>query len=371
MRMTTYARSLVRPAAALLLILAVSSLARAAGAKPTDVGERLVLENVDRYRVVEPLFEAARVILSYRGEKHSPAYVQGISGAAFRVAGPCPCAPTCDWAMSTDDLIKLLGYEVTRLGVPAEGSEREPKMKEMLARIKDEVRAGRPAIMWHAFTSCENDVVCGFDEGTHELYGRGSYAGLDGYAQADEMRALEATEGCGGPHALLIGEKTGAFDARAAELAALKGALAHAHGASRSAGFGGPSGLEAYDLWIAGYRSYAHKFGVTAENARTDGYVLSILSSTRLAAADFMRELAAKHRQAKTELEMAGEHFAREAAALRACHKVGADGPEKPTEDQCLRSAAYLEEARAMYALAIGEIGRALGKIEPVEWGLP
>ena len=50
----------------------------------------MILQCVDRYRVVEPLFEGIRVILSYRGENYSPAYVQGISGAAFRVAGICP-----------------------------------------------------------------------------------------------------------------------------------------------------------------------------------------------------------------------------------------------------------------------------------------
>ena len=100
----------------------------------TAMGSRVILENVDRYRVQEPLFEGVRAILSYRGEEHSPAYVQGISGAAFRIGGPCPCAPTCEWAMSTDALIHLLGYEYERLEVPAEGLEREAKMGEMIAR---------------------------------------------------------------------------------------------------------------------------------------------------------------------------------------------------------------------------------------------
>ena len=50
----------------------------------------MILEGIDRYRVVEPLFEGIRVILSYRGETYTPDYIQGISGAAFRVAGICP-----------------------------------------------------------------------------------------------------------------------------------------------------------------------------------------------------------------------------------------------------------------------------------------
>lgn len=65
---------------------------------------------IDRYRVVEPMYEGIRVILSYRGEPYSPAYIQGLSGAAFRVAGICPCAPTCSTAMDPRSLIRLLGY---------------------------------------------------------------------------------------------------------------------------------------------------------------------------------------------------------------------------------------------------------------------
>ena len=65
---------------------------------------RVVLDGVDRYQVMDALFEGVRVILSYRGEPYSAAYVQGISGAAFRIGGICPCAPTCTSAMETQDL---------------------------------------------------------------------------------------------------------------------------------------------------------------------------------------------------------------------------------------------------------------------------
>ncbi|NLG28498.1 MAG: hypothetical protein GX557_11350 [Chloroflexi bacterium] len=50
----------------------------------------MILQSVDRYRVMEPMFEGIRVILNYRGEPYTAAYIQGISGAAFRVAGICP-----------------------------------------------------------------------------------------------------------------------------------------------------------------------------------------------------------------------------------------------------------------------------------------
>src|SRR5512147_2733372 len=98
--------------AGLLLVFAVT--VAPAAAKEEPMPKRVVLEDVDHYQVVEPLFEGVRVILNYRGESYSPAYVQGISGAAFRIAGPCPCAPTCEAAMWPGDLVKLFGYEVER-----------------------------------------------------------------------------------------------------------------------------------------------------------------------------------------------------------------------------------------------------------------
>ena len=70
----------------------------------------VVIKGVDRFRVVEPMFECVRVALSYLGEKYSPAYIQGISGAAFRISGICPCAPTVNVAMGPKDLIHMLGY---------------------------------------------------------------------------------------------------------------------------------------------------------------------------------------------------------------------------------------------------------------------
>ncbi|MCJ7822754.1 MAG: hypothetical protein MUQ26_06750 [Armatimonadetes bacterium] len=41
------------------------------------------------------------------------------------------------------------------------------------------------------------------------------------------------------------------------------------------------------------------------------------------------------------------------------------------SEDECIRAAGHLSDARAMYALAIEEIARALRRIEPVSWELP
>ena len=347
----------------LAALAAVALFAGTLGLQKAAGGPRVMLKGVDRYRVREPLFECVRVILSYRGEAYTPAYIQGISGAAFRIAGPCPCAATCEWAMSTDHLIRLLGYECERLGVPAEGPEREAAWGEMLDRVKGEIRGGRPAIMWHAFTICENDVVVGFDEETGELFGRGSYDSMQtgDYARAPEDRALGST--CGGPHALLIGEKAGELDARSAEVGALRTAVLHAHGASAAAGF--RVGLACYDNWAAAYRSKGATIAMALPN---DWYELGILVSTRKAAADFLREIAPKHPEAAPHLSLAANHFARESAALAACEGALGDRAKEPSDEQRLRAADCLQQAREAYADGMGEVAAAVRAIEPVVW---
>jgi len=341
----------------------------------TTMPARVVLDNVDRYRLPEPLFEGVRVILSYRGESYPPAYIQGISGAAFRIAGPCPCAPTCEWAMSTDDLIRLFGYECEAgpladdPGLPPEAKP-EDLYAPVLARIKQEIRAGRPVLVWNAFTTAEFDVVCGFDEGKHELIGRGSYRGLDDYAAAPESRPTEhdVAPAIG---ALFVGKKVKGLDARAAEIAALREAVLHAHGASASIGLRMPAGLACYDAWVASYENRGSLIRATSRDGKqdldwvaaqsaNDFYPLTIWPSTRQAAADFLRDLSPKYPEAKAHLEAAAGHFERESKALAACRDTLGDRTKPPSDEQCIAAAAHLRDARSCYALAIAEIARAL-----------
>ena len=131
--------------------------------------EPVIVEGVDQYRVCEPMFEAVRIVMTHRGEDYSPAYIQGISGAAFRVAGPCPCAPTSSLAMNPLELLKLLGYESEYLTLSGEDIDPEKEVHNVVPRVKEEIRKGNPVIVWHAFTNAEWDVVTGFDEGKKPL----------------------------------------------------------------------------------------------------------------------------------------------------------------------------------------------------------
>ncbi|MBN2393269.1 MAG: hypothetical protein JXR84_21240 [Anaerolineae bacterium] len=327
--------------------------------------DKCILDGIDHYRVTEALFEGVRVILTYRGEPYSPAYVQGISGAAFRIGGICPCAPTCTSAMSTQDLLKLFGYEIEELPLYTETVGIEPKayaenrLPEVLPRIKAEICAGCPVLTWNAFTTCEWDVVCGFDEAEHQLCGRGSYAGLeDDYAVADETNITN--DYCPPFGAILIGEKTGAFDAHEAELASLQEAVRHAQTRKdaelkQSDGWVFLEGIQCYDRWIHDFESPEKK------REMGDAYCLGIYHSTHRAAADFVRELAPRYPAAATPLERAAAHFTAEADALDACMPLlWWDVPEGPDAERNAKAVPLLRQAREGYARAIGEIERAL-----------
>lgn len=101
-------------------------------AKVRTENGRVWLEGVDRYRVMGALFECVRVVLASRNEPYSPAYVQGLSCAAFRIGGICPCVPTVACTMGTDGLIQLMGYEYEHLSLHEEGIDVETEAEKSM-----------------------------------------------------------------------------------------------------------------------------------------------------------------------------------------------------------------------------------------------
>jgi len=336
-----------------------------------SVEKKIVLDGVDRYRVIEPMFEGIRVILSHRGEKYSPAYIQGISGAAFRIAGICPCAPTCSFAMEPQDLIELLGYEVEYLPLSGEGIEPEKRVYELVKRVKDEIRAGRPVLVWHAFTNAEWDVVCGFDDEKQQFLGRGSYAGNEQeYAVADETRTAKCGHICDPLGVIIVGEKTGEFDERKAELVALREAVSHAHSRKNADKLGGDEwvfleGFLAYDRWIDDFKNNPEK-----KRGSGDAYCYGIYKSTHQAASEFLKEIAPKYPEATKHLELAAKHFAAEVDVLG----QGADllwwqSPEGPDLERNAKAAELLSKARENYASGVEEIEFALKSVNANGYG--
>jgi hypothetical protein len=331
-------------------------------------GKMTVLGGVDRYRVIDPMFECVRIVLNYRGETYSPAYIQGISGGAFRIGGICPCAPTCACAIDTQDLVKLLGYEMTYLSLCENGMDAEIEVDRVIARVKDEIRAGRPAIVWHAFTTAEWDVVCGFDDEQGQFLGRGSYAGVNnGYASAEQRHTITCGAICSPLGAILVGEKTGKYDARGSEVAALREAVAHAHSTVNVEKLDGEQwamlyGLSYYDRWIRDFRSDPPRLPTMG-----DRYCFGVYRSTHRVASEFMLELVAKYPGVKTNLKRAARHFVAEADALDEAAEMlfpGRSLPEQADADLNARAANCLVRARDRYAQAIDEIESTLQVID-------
>jgi hypothetical protein len=319
---------------------------------------RAVLVGVDRYQVIEAMNEAVRIVLSYRHEPYSPAYVHGVGGSAFRIGGICPCAPTCTSAMPNTDLAALFGYEVERvpLGPQAE------HLEESIHRVKESIRRGRPAIVWHAFTNAEYDVVAGFDEESHTFLGRGSYAGNCGedYAEADWERVRASLGICPPLDTLLIGEKVGELDPAAAEREALHEAARHARSELNLDRADGDEwvfleGIACYERWVRDWSQCDH---VTTLG---DRYCLGVYRSTHRAAGGFLSEIAPRHGAAGEALLRAAACFAEEADRLDEVAPFVAWGtPDGPDAARSETVAGLLASACAAYTRAAEALEEAL-----------
>ena len=325
----------------------------------------MIIANVDRYHLREPLFEGVRVILSHYGEPYSPAYIQGLSGTAFRLGGICPCAPTCTSAMDQQQLAALLGYGAKRIPFAGETIEaRQAVLAATMPRLDAELAAGRPFLLWHAFTMLEWDVVVGHEGG--RFFGRGSYLGLEDYADEDDQRAAspDAEPALG----VMLIHKRSAPTREAlcqAEKDSVREAVRHAHDVENlekvcsSDRWVFLQGLAAYDRWVSdfGLRAAEHVPPLLG-----DMYCGNVYAATHRAAAAYLQEIAPRHGACRGRLLAAAECFYREAAALAdARDRINSAyqaGEASPGERE--RIVAALRNARDAYAAAIDELKAAL-----------
>jgi hypothetical protein len=255
--------------------------------------------------------------------------------------------------------------------LPEEAELATPALRELrtellgiIAAVKGEIRAGRSAIVWHAFTNAEYDVVAGFDDALGLFLGRGSSAGGGAeLATAPQTRTLTAAYIGGPPGAILIGEKQGAFDARQAEMAALQEAIRHAHSSKNQDKIGKEpwvflEGLAAYDQWIRHFRD------PTAKRGLGDAYCYGVYRSTHRAAAGFLREIAPRHPSAPAQLAEAASHFEAEADTLKEAEGLlGWKSAEGPDAERNQRVVQALGKARAEYAAGMAAIERVLAAL--------
>ena len=322
-----------------------------------------VLKDVQSYRIKEPLFEGVRVIMNYLGENYSPEYIQGISGTAFRVATGCPSRPTCCMMMWTPDLIKLLGYEYKEY--PCCGPNSEKLTGEMISAIREHIDADMPVLVWHAMTSAEWDVVCGYDEEKQLFFGRGSYWGPETPEYHTETwdRAEKALEICPAFGALLIGEKKMDFNARAAETNALNDAVTHARTLKDKPEEGGwysYEGIQAFKKWSEAYSNTGK------DRDLADAYCFDIYHSTHAAAPGFLREIVG-HFPKKTgeQFEKAATYMEQEARAFKECEPyLGWRSTWGVDEERSKAVAPILDEVAQLYENAIECIEKGLEYIK-------
>lgn len=272
--------------------------------------------------------------------------------------------------MSTTDLLKLLGYTYTEsiLGWTGDVEDAKQNMVALIPKIKDSIRACRPVLLWYAFVDTAYEVVVGYDDAEGVFLGRHAYlhsrnAAADGpayqspgegLAKAKQTRAQETAAHCPALGAIFVGEKVGAFDARAAEIAALNEAVRHARNTKVRPDMFRREGLLAYDGWVEKFKQ------AEAKREAGDSHCHNIYSSTHRAAGGFLKEIAPRYPRAADNLAKAAPEFAAEADALdKADGLIGWQSPEQDP-DRNAKLWPLLAEARDHYAAAMARIGEAL-----------
>jgi hypothetical protein len=264
------------------------------------------------------------------------------------------------------DLVALLGYQACHLPLYAEAAgegrafDLEAEADAAVARVKDEIRSGRPALVWHAFSNAEWDVAAGFDDERHLFIGRGSYKGMDEFAGADQRRTITCLGIFPALGVILVGDKMREFDAGAAEVAALQEAVRHARSTERQDQLTGDNwamlhGLQCYDRWADDWSDPERTLTLG------DSYCLGVYRSTHRGAAGFLTQIAPRYHQIASKLRGAAEAFVAEAGALDgATPLLGWGAPAGPDPERNTRAVALLRQARGAYARAIDEIEGAL-----------
>ena len=301
----------------------------------------VVLLNIDKYRYYGPLFEGARIIMNNIGEKYSPEYIQGISGAAFKIAGGCPSCPTCVCDMWPAELFKLLGYEVKEY--PCFDEKGKDVYDILVEAVKKQIDSGKPALVWHAFTVAEWDVVCGYDEEARQFIGRGTNKGWDDYARESWDRPKTCDVGAYG--AIIIDGKIAEFNKREAEINSIKNAVKHARKETSNRS----EGIQFYKKWIEIYSSKGADRGIA------DGYCYDIYSSVRKACAGYLREVSLSYGGTTMEsLLKAGTCFDKEANILdEARPYLSWDSPWGIDEERSKKVDPLLIKAAELYEKGI------------------
>ncbi len=317
----------------------------------------MIITSIDKYRYYGPLFEGVRIILKHMGEDYTPEYIQGISGAAFKIAGGCPSRPTCVFDMWTTDFIKYLGYEISEY--PPTDDKGNDISDAMIEAIKKHIDGGKPVLVWNTFATAEWNVVSGYDNDSKLFIGKGTCRGKDDFAIEpwDKARNCDVAPALG---AILINRKISELNKREAEINSLVNAVKHArkevHAESGSIEFYKLEGIQSYKKWVD---IYSHE---GADRGVADAYCRDVYSSVRKAAVKYLRGIADGYGgQASEQLKKAADCFELEAKALDAAKPfITWSSPWGVDEERSKKVAPILKDAANNYEKAIVNIEEAL-----------
>ena len=315
-----------------------------------------LLKKMEKFKLAEPLFEAVRVVLTYRGENYSPAYIQGISGAAFRTGGICPCAPTCTYAMWTTDLIKLLGYDFEKYEFLDESGVDPDRWKEMVERIKEEIDNDRPVVMWSQFAYAEWCVINGYDDEKQVFIGCDSNHERKSFIKTPYDKASDLDLPVFG--ACIIGDKITEPNLSEMEIASLKEAVNHARTITEidPEKWTFLNGIQAYERWRDSFKDNPGR-----KKELGDSYCFRVYYNTHMAAYDYLMEIAPKYKAAEAELKKAAECFREEREPLNIAWKtVGFSAPVEINEESMKSAYDSIGKACACYSKGIDWIEKAL-----------
>jgi len=325
----------------------------------------MVLLNVDKFHYTEPLYEAARIVMNCLGADFTPEYIQGISGAAFIISGGCPSRPTCANDLWTTDFIRSLGYEIEEY--PCFDENGNDITEKMIEAVKKHIDEGMPALVFHAFSAAEFDVVCGYDEQTKHFIGRSSVRGNNEEYAREPWDRAKTCEVCPAFGAVLIKNKNVDFDKKQAEINSLVKAVQH--GRQKLASDANPfeaNGIEFYYKWADEYANKGKERGVA------DAYCYDVYSSVRKAAIIYLRGLAdnygASNPDARDKLHYAAASFEKEVAELEKAYPyLSWESPWGVDEDRSRNLVPVLRAAAGHYEKAIGYLEQALEAINAAE----
>jgi len=228
----------------------------------------------------------------------------------------------------------------------------------MIEAVKTSIDNKKPALVWHAFTMEEFDVVCGYDDDAKQFIGRGTHKGNDEYAREAWDRAK--TSNVWGFGAIVIGEKVSDFNAKEAEISSIVGAVRHARKEMEGVEDWEKEGIQWYRKWAEDYSKEGR------ERSLADAYCYDVYSSVRKAAVVYLHEIAYKYDGAVSDFfHYAAASFEREADEVEKVRPyLSWDSPWGIDEERSKNLAPILKAAAQHYEKGIEYLEKILKTLD-------